>query len=203
MNRHRALRRGFTLLEQVMSCALLTVVLGLTWQILAPNLRAWDMSRGRADVEQQSLVMQSRLAEELRNSTMASVTISTTPPGFCFATLDTSSPYDTSSGHPLWNGLVLYVLDTENQVLYRKASSLSALQLPTDHLPLMPIATLVGFEQADTAAQNVVASYVIGLTVQKLSSAELHVDVQFAWPSEGGVAVFDRVTDVLMRNLGT
>jgi hypothetical protein len=182
-------RRGFTLLEQIAACALFSLVMTLSWQVLSPNLRLWQRERGRAEIEQNSLVVATRLAAELRASNADSVTCLADPPGFSFAA---APGYDPDSGRPVWSGAVAYSLDTENHVLYRMESSADK--------GLLSAAGLQRLLTSDNQTERAVATYVYALTVTRPVDGLIHVSLRCGWPDEGTVAWLERTVDVRMRN---
>lgn len=115
--------RGFTLAEQLSVAGLVLLVLGLTLQVLQPALNTWMLDQARGETEQVGLVVAGRLASELRASTADSLvagTVTGIPAVAFLSTGDTAVRFDAETGRPVWRQLVVYYLDSENRILYRK-----------------------------------------------------------------------------------
>lgn len=188
----RPTRRGFTLAESVVALGLFTMVSTMTWQVLSPNLRLWERSRTRTEVEQGAMVAETRLVNELRESCADSVTCIGIPPGFSFATLDPHAPYDPDTGKAAWQGVIAYVLDTENHVLYRKSTSTATQLSPAELVQLLT---------SENGTERAVSNYVMTLTVTAPVQGVMHVSLRYAWPEDDGQQVVDHVIDVQMRNV--
>lgn len=203
--RHRS-PRGVTLIEAMVTLCLLGFVLAIGWQVLAPNLSVWDRSRARADVEQNSLVLQNRLALDLRASDAASVTILASPPACSFVETDDSASYDPDTGRPVWQKMIVYMLDTANHVLYRKvysipsSSLLAGLSLDPSGVPQFSQSALSQQVSAENGTEQTVGSYVTAFAVSLPVNQLLHVQVGFTFPTGNGSETASRTLDVRMRN---
>lgn len=115
---------GMTLMEQVVSTSLLAVVMLLTWQVLSPCLKVWQTDQAEVAIDQLGMLDSVRLRAELSRSTSRSLAfLDGDPPALCFLSCDDPSQtaaYDPVTGRPIWRKWVVYFLDVENEILYRK-----------------------------------------------------------------------------------
>ncbi|HXE73521.1 MAG TPA: prepilin-type N-terminal cleavage/methylation domain-containing protein [Candidatus Nitrosotenuis sp.] len=108
---------GLTLVEILVALAVGGLALLLASQLLAPATRIWRINQARSAVEQTSIVLETRLVREILPSTADSVTTLASPPALSFLT---PGGYDERTGRPIWSGFVIYCLDRDNRILYRK-----------------------------------------------------------------------------------
>lgn len=123
------LPRGFSLPEVLVGMSLLALVLTLTAQVLSPSLRIWNLDQARSTVEATGMLLERRLAAELLTTARTSITTLASPPAVSFLV---PRGYDPETGSTLWSGFVVYALDRENRLLYRKVwpNPKAALQVP-------------------------------------------------------------------------
>jgi len=211
VTRRSAERRGLTLLEQLVATSLLTLLMTLCWQVVKPNLDVWKVNAARADLEQTAVVLQHRIARELRQSSRDSITTLSSPPAISFLSFDdaSSSAYDSSTGKPTWRKFVIYYVDTDNRIMYRKEYPDTAAGVQTPLLPVV-LPSSNAFKLTTTQLQSIcgtengtetrVAWYVLGVTVTVPTSGAVTLDLQLTTESPAGMELADRQLDLTLRN---
>ncbi|MEW6279971.1 MAG: prepilin-type N-terminal cleavage/methylation domain-containing protein, partial [Candidatus Eremiobacterota bacterium] len=112
-------RNGLTLVETLISMALLGLMLGATYAALVLSLRYYQRTREAADVQKETLVTVNRIERALASAAQDSVSVD--PTGIVFASAETSTgvfAHDPSTGKPLWQRYVcFYTQPRPNNVL--------------------------------------------------------------------------------------
>jgi prepilin-type N-terminal cleavage/methylation domain-containing protein len=173
-------RRGFTLLEQLVSLTILVILLVLGDQVLVPCLHLWSLNQAEAALEQDAMVLGSRMASEVCDSDPSSFTFSTTPVN-AMSFLSTGAPkaqalgFDPQSGKPMWQYIVVYYFDSPNRILYRKTwpnPALSAQNPPLVRtLPSTTAFALTQQELAQLCTTTNGTEQAIGYDVEKFSGS--------------------------------
>lgn len=212
MMRRSGARRAFTLLEQLVAMSLLTLLLTLSWQVLKPSLDVWKVNAARADLEQTAVVLQHRIVRELVQSSRDSITTISSPPAVSFLSFDdsTSSAYDASSGKPTWRKFVIYYVDTDNRIMYRKEYPNTAKTVQTPVLTSVVLPTSDPFKLTATQLQTIcgtengtetrVAWYALGMTLTVPTSGAVSLDLQLTTESPAGMELAERQLDLTLRN---
>ncbi len=122
-------RRAYSLLEVILSLALITLVMGLTLAFLFPALRASVRGTLRVEMQQQAVTALNRLCSDVRRTSVAGLSLRSGPPPIAVAACPVSGP-DLRSGQPgpmqpdgtvVWSDFfVIYYLDESSRKLMRR-----------------------------------------------------------------------------------
>lgn len=206
-------RRGFTLLENLVVVSLTVLLLTLTWQVLSPSLRIWKINQARADIEQTGQVVEYKMAHELLQTSSSSVTIRTAdPPAISFLGFDAASSggYDQNTGKAVWRKFVVYYLDTENHILYRKEWPNTSLAVqvpvlpgypfPTQKTPALSQSELQQICSTENGTEKRAAYYVLALNASNPSGGPFQLGLQLTEEDDSGVELALRQVDLHLRN---
>ncbi len=132
---------GVTLVELLVALALLGLVLVLLFRVFTPGLTIWKTARAEAELEQQAMVAEARIARSLLASDSESFTVLQDPDLHAFSLLshegtDADPGYDDLTGRTIWKSVEIFMLRPSNGELYHLkwfgADPDLGYQLPTD-----------------------------------------------------------------------
>lgn len=115
---------GVTLIEILVAMGLLALILTLLVQVLLPGLRIWKHARALADIEQQCMVAEDRIARAVMATLGASIQSASGSGTQAVSMLghggsQAVAGYDTVTGDPHWKQVeVFYVRDADG-ILYQ------------------------------------------------------------------------------------
>ena len=142
-------RRGFTLIEVILGCALLLMVTMVMFSVFRFGYQGFRLACGRNDLQSEARATLSRLQQDMEQSTFKGITFDAgvnrqvSVPLLSGASLqprhllsmpslsdwNSSSQFDSDTGMPIWDGYVLYqpTLGTDKARLFRVELSSSNL----------------------------------------------------------------------------
>jgi len=100
-------RRGFSLLEAMLTVGLFALLTTVVMQVMTPGLRIFTLSQTLGEVETRSLAAHHKLVRELTASCPGSVYWVDEPglASLTFLAVDREGGYDPNSGAPIWRQL--------------------------------------------------------------------------------------------------
>lgn len=206
------MKRGMTLLETMVATTLLTLLLGLSYDILNPALQVWKVNRAHADAEQSGTLLEYKISKELVASDESSVTIQSNPPAvsfMSFGTDTTSGGWDTSTGKPQWQKFVIYYLDTSNHILYRKEWPNSSLSVqvpmlgytfPTTTASPMSATDLLALTSSENYTEKPAAYYVYGFSATISAPQDIKLFIQLTANDGDATQTITKQVQLQMRN---
>lgn len=139
--------RGLSLIEMLITMAVLAFVATAALGILLAGKRTWQANVGRSDVRQTLQVASWRIDTDLRNTGAGYVTsnTATTPAAISFpSALDSRGRFTTEAdGVPDWQTFVIYYVPTGTTRLLRK--EVAAIPADPDIDPMLTPAQLTGY----------------------------------------------------------
>jgi prepilin-type N-terminal cleavage/methylation domain-containing protein len=206
--------RGLTLIELMVGMTLLSLVLTLSAQVLVPCLNVWNVSQSQASLQQGAMLLQRKLSDEVAASDVRSVTTLNDPPAICFLSYTPdgaaqTNPYDTQSGEILWQQWVVYYLDAEDQLVYRKVwpNPSGGTQVP-DLGTTLPSLTPTALSPTQVAAlctttngtERCVAIQAYDLAAQLALPSSLQIQLGFATQLGQQTFTLNKSFDVMVQN---
>ena len=123
--RERAQRLGgVTLIELLVAMGLLSLIMVLLFQVLIPGLQIWKHARAVADIEQQCMVAEDRIARTVMATVGGSIRSTSSPVVKAISMLGhggtaAAAGYDQTTGNPDWKRVDIFYLRSANGVLYQ------------------------------------------------------------------------------------
>jgi hypothetical protein len=123
--------------ELLVAIGLLSLILVLLVQVLLPGLRVWKHARAVADMEQQAMVAEERIARAVLATVGVSIASASNPAVKAVSMLGhggtAATPgYRSDTGNPDWKQVEIFFVQTANRTLYQTSWDGSALSLPYD-----------------------------------------------------------------------
>lgn len=114
---------GVTLIELLVALGLLSLILTLLVQLLLPGFSLWKQARGLADLEQQCMVAEERIARSVLASISGSIQSASDTQRYAISMLghggtEAVAGYDTTTGDPLWKQVEIFTVSRDNGILY-------------------------------------------------------------------------------------
>ena len=135
-------RRGASLLEMMISCALMSIVMTCIYALMVAGVRYLNATNTAIDMQQQSLLGMVWLSHDLGESNPRTVRVYNSPAGILMGSPrdDAGNTWVDISGSVRWPKFVVYYVDTwnGNGCLLRKEQYLDDPDLHTDPPPLLP-----------------------------------------------------------------
>lgn len=125
------MRRGFTLIEVMISGALLFTLIALSVKVFIPALGIWRRNQAKAQVQQAALATAYRIRRDVFHSAPHLVLAQ---PRLLVVLSAGEPPAFDDQGQPLWSEWVGYWLD-DNQQLWRFTRDLPPTPEPPDTVP--------------------------------------------------------------------
>ncbi|HEY4003273.1 MAG TPA: type II secretion system protein [Candidatus Xenobia bacterium] len=114
--------RGFTVIEMLVVCVLISVILGTAWCLLFLGRRSWNQVATRASLAVNAEVALERMRRDLQDSSSDGVTCTPNAVGFPCARDPLSGIFQTNSqGQPIWQSYRVYYVDTHAVLRERQA----------------------------------------------------------------------------------
>jgi len=198
-------RRGATLVEVIVYCALLGLLLTAIYQVLIGCARAYVEYLSVTELERGVMIATTRVTWELAESNSGSIRIDTNPSGIVFASPQNAQglfQYD-ASGNLLWQKYVCYYLDTATRKLVRKEEYLTT---PETSAPAIPTGkTTSYFKNSTSLVSTWSAPAITTFTPSGASPVSLTIaaSAQSPIPDKTGTRPADNVeifTRVYLRN---
>ncbi len=187
-------RSGLTIVELLVVMGLLGLLLTICGQIVQPSLRVWELNRARADLDQAALVATTRLQRDLLGSHREAVSFRPADP--CALAFPLSERYEALTGKPVFDRWVLYSLDPQNRLLYRRQWTVPATTEPEALLdPQLSVL-------AATPPLKRVAGHVAALRVLHPNGEQgpIRIELDLQRPARGAPEVTFRVLELNPRN---
>lgn len=107
---------GVTLVELLVAMGLLALIMVLLIQIMIPGLRIWKHARAVADIEQQAMIAEDRIARALLTSVAGSIQSISSPSSPSLHAISMLSHggtsedpgYDSTTGNPEWSQVEIF-----------------------------------------------------------------------------------------------
>lgn len=103
------MRRGFTLGETLVGLAVVSVILTILLMVFSHSLRVWNLTQARSTDRSALMFAEKALSDDLSGSSADTLTV-VTDPGLWAVSFLESRRFDTLSGRPVWERLVVYSL---------------------------------------------------------------------------------------------
>jgi type II secretory pathway pseudopilin PulG len=123
--RERAQRLGgVTLIELLVTMGLLSLIMVLLFQVLIPGLQIWKHARAVADIEQQCMAAEDRIARTVMSTVGGSIRSASTPALEAISMLGhggtAATPgYRSDTGNPDWKRVEIFYVRPSDGVLYQ------------------------------------------------------------------------------------
>jgi hypothetical protein len=173
--------RGATLIETLVTGALLLIALAIMVGILIPTLRAWLRSDERSQVQQNALMVLVRLREEVRGTAPSSLFLPSQG-GITLASFGPKPQYQ--SGDLVWQKHVVLYRDAVS----REVRSQETLFSPTNN----PLKTYTPRPDDRVVARNIKA---LSFELTAQNGVKVHIESEL----KGHVAVLDSVLSPVLK----
>lgn len=194
-------RRGLSLLEMLITMAIIAFVATAAFGILLAGKRAWQANVGRTEVRQALQVASWRIDTDLRNTGAGYVTNNTasTPAAFSFpSALDSRGRFTTEAdGVPDWQTFVIYYVPAGTTRLLRREAA--AIPVDPDVDPALTAAQLTGYcDGTGRLVASGVRTFSLAVDTDK-ATAVLTLVLE-ARNQNGGTERQARTSTIFMRN---
>ena len=120
----RGTSRGLSLIEVLVAMGLLSLIMVLLIQVLIPGFKIWNRARAIADMEQQAMIAEERIARAVLGSIAGSISSVNTGSLKAISMLghagsDGQMGYKSDSGNPDWDRMEIFFVRPADKTLYQ------------------------------------------------------------------------------------